>query len=98
MRVQPAQPLQQQQQTLLPSATGPMILVRTADNKYGLAAASNPTQVIVSGEGIRAHDDVQVSGPGSQGLAFQRFLVARQGQQAPGTTAVIQDLETLLVS
>ncbi|XP_034238957.1 uncharacterized protein KIAA0754-like isoform X2 [Thrips palmi] len=81
LRVQPGQP---QQQTVLPSASGPMILVRTADNKYGLAAASNPTQVIVSGEGIRARDDVQVSGPGSQGLAFQRFLVARQGQQAPG--------------
>lgn len=72
------------QQPMVPSANGPMILVRTADNKYGLAPADNPTRLLVSGEGIRAQDDVQVSGPGSQALAYQRFLLTRQGQFAPG--------------
>ncbi|KAK3926255.1 Nucleoside triphosphate pyrophosphatase [Frankliniella fusca] len=55
-----------------------------ASAQYGLAPAGNPTRLLVSGEGIRAQDDVQVSGPGSQALAFQRFLLTRQGQHAPG--------------
>lgn len=82
---------------------GPMVLVRTADNKYGLAPAAQPSRVLVAGEGIRAQDNVQVSGPGSQALAFQRFLLKGQGGQqlthvAPGRREEADSCRRILYS